>query len=542
MEEIKNVEDLCCKINVSLSFLRYVLYVKKDNYITFELPKQTGGIRNIDAPKKELKYIQKKLLNYFEKCYKKFLNCQHGFIKGRSCVTNADNHVGKRFVINCDIKNFFNTIHFGRVRGLFMNNPFNFSNEVATTIAKITCHNGVLPQGAPTSPIISNMICYKMDKELNFIAKKNNCRYTRYADDITFSSNSEYFPEKIAKIKGNKIVFSERIVKTISGNYDDGFKINEKKSRICKRYVKQEVTGIIVNEKTNVEKGYVKNIRAILHNIKINGYIDSSNKTFNEICNNEDYAKKKLFNYLAGKLNYLKMVKGNQDHLYLKYSKIFNEVFKCSFFNNTIEMEIQKYAKKYCFVVNCGKGASTGTGFPISNGKILTSTHIIFNDVVKYDYDDIKEKQEFQVSFDKMEFVYLEHPELNKEVQIVDFCIKKDDYENDYIVLPNPTNLKDPMKISDKEVNVGDKIFMVGYPAFNGFKHTDLHIISAKVTGQNILYGRNLINTDISPRHGMSGGPVLNEKKEIVGIVYAGYEDFNSNENVGYISLVGIKI
>lgn len=168
--EINTVEDLCNQLNISVSFLKYILYVKKDNYTTFSIPKKNGGVRTITSPKDELKYIQRQLLAFLEKNYS-FLECQHGFIKERSCVTNANKHVGKRFVLNGDIENFFDNIHFGRVRGLFRSKPFNYSDELATTIAKIVCYNKCLPQGAPTSPFISNMICFMMDKELDFIAK-----------------------------------------------------------------------------------------------------------------------------------------------------------------------------------------------------------------------------------------------------------------------------------------------------------------------------------------------------------------------------------
>ena len=145
--EINTIEELATYINVPVKFLKYVLFVKKDNYISFNIPKKSGGYRQITAPKDELKYVQRQLLLFLGKNYK-FLDCQHGFIKGKSCVTNAKCHINKRFILNGDIENFFDNIHFGRVRGLFMNEPFNYSSKVATIIAQIACHDKKLPQGA----------------------------------------------------------------------------------------------------------------------------------------------------------------------------------------------------------------------------------------------------------------------------------------------------------------------------------------------------------------------------------------------------------
>ncbi|MFM7372884.1 MAG: reverse transcriptase domain-containing protein, partial [Sphaerospermopsis kisseleviana] len=103
-------------------------------------------------------------------------------------VTNAKNHCNKKFVLNLDIKDFFPTITQQRIRGVMMSPPYNLPSQIATTISHICCYEGKLPQGAPTSPIISNIVCAKLDSELRLLAKQNKCFYTRYADDITFST------------------------------------------------------------------------------------------------------------------------------------------------------------------------------------------------------------------------------------------------------------------------------------------------------------------------------------------------------------------
>lgn len=537
--ELNSLEEFCKKINVRINFLKYILYVKKDNYYEFEIFKKNGTKRKITAPKEELKYIQKQLLIFLEENYT-FLKCQHGFIKTRSSITNAQNHVGKTYVLNCDIENFFDNIHFGRVRGMFMKRPFNFTSEIATTIAQIVCYKKKLPQGAPTSPIISNMICYKMDKDFENIAKKNNCTYTRYADDITFSTNRDPFPKEIAEIKDNNIIVSSMITTILNGGYNNGFKLNDEKTRLFKRYQRQEVTGIIVNTKTNVRKKYVKNIRAILHNIEKNGFINAFYKTFGFKCKDEREAEKKLLNYLVGKISYLKMVKSETDNIYLKYAQQLNHVFEKEIFDINDEIRVRKYAKSRCYVIESASG--NGTGFSLIENEIITSTHVILDE---YTYPQLIRKKtnskfnsQFPISSNDMEFIYLKHPKLIRKKLISNFVLTKDNYETDICNLKVIIDKKNRMRLSQNKPKLGDTIYMVGYPSFQGFQKTDLHVIKSKIIGENEFLERKLYNTLDAPPHGMSGGPVLNSKREVIGIIYAGNDDEYNIENVGFIGLV----
>ena len=171
MEELKEIrtrDELADYIGVPRSKLTYILYVKKTEnlYTSFDIPKKNGGVRHIHAPRKELKQIQKNLaeaLYRYEKelanIYGTNLNISHAFERKKSIITNAKIHRNKRFVVNIDLENFFDSFHFGRVRGYFMKNKnYQFSKEIATIIAQLTCYEGRLPQGAPTSPVITNMI------------------------------------------------------------------------------------------------------------------------------------------------------------------------------------------------------------------------------------------------------------------------------------------------------------------------------------------------------------------------------------------------
>src|SRR5690606_12917628 len=140
---------------------------------------------------------------------------------------------------------------------------YRLNDEVATILAQICCHNGILPQGAPTSPIISNMICVRLDAKLQQLAKEHQCTYSRYADDITFSTNRSSFPSALAYLSDiGQIEIGNELSIIIEEN---GFQINPKKTRLQSKHQRQEVTGLTVNRYPNVQRRYIKQIRGILH-------------------------------------------------------------------------------------------------------------------------------------------------------------------------------------------------------------------------------------------------------------------------------------
>ena len=179
------------------------------------------------------------------------LNISHAFQKGRSFITNAKIHRSKRFVIVIDLENFFDCFHFGRVCGYFLKySDFRLPVEVATVIAQLTCYQGKLPQGSPCSPIITNLICSIFDIRLLKFAKKYRLNYTRYADDLTFSTNNFKFLTVEA-------TFFEELEKEI---VDVGFRINIKKTKVQYRDSRQEVTGIIVNKNFTLIEIIIKSL------------------------------------------------------------------------------------------------------------------------------------------------------------------------------------------------------------------------------------------------------------------------------------------
>lgn len=239
-------------------------------YTQFEIPKRSGGSRLISAPNAKLCLLQSRLAKLLAECeaaldakkdVKRHLS--HGFRKGYSILSNAEVHRRRRFVLNVDLKDFFGTIHFGRVLGYFENNrDFLLKREVATVIAQIACHDAKLPQGSPCSPIISNLIGLILDIHLSKLARNNGCSYTRYADDLTFSTNRSEFPEALALPVGGKLKVGLDLEALV---LRCGFKVNEQKTRLQFSRSRQDVTGIIVNQYLNSPIEYRRLLRAMVH-------------------------------------------------------------------------------------------------------------------------------------------------------------------------------------------------------------------------------------------------------------------------------------
>ncbi|SFU24603.1 Reverse transcriptase (RNA-dependent DNA polymerase) [Paraburkholderia aspalathi] len=261
--------------------LTYLLYVKKDleKYSQFSIPKRSGGTRDIFAPIAELKSLQRKLATALEECISDIETltnrknkASHGFRPGKSILTNASAHRNKRYVFNVDLKDFFPTITGQRVRGfLIKDRNFAFDASVATTIAHIACRDGKLPQGSPCSPVISNMIAGVLDVHLSRLAKVHGCIYTRYADDITFSTNKQDFPVDVAyRDDANEHCWKvgaelHRLI------LRSGFSANENKTRMQYRDSRQQVTGLVVNKKVNVSTEYRYLVRAYVAALVKNG-------------------------------------------------------------------------------------------------------------------------------------------------------------------------------------------------------------------------------------------------------------------------------
>jgi retron-type reverse transcriptase len=245
------------------------------HYVRFAVTKKSGGMRELSAPHAALAAAQGWVFtNILSKLPAH--EAAHGFVRGRNTLTNARPHVGRAVVVNADLENFFPTVTFGRVRGAFA--ELGYSPAVATIFA-LLCTEAprrqvsyagklfhvatgprALPQGACTSPALSNLVARRMDSRLAGICRKMEWTYTRYADDLTLSANGE-----AAKKVGYMLARLRHIAQ------DEGFVVNEKKTRVLRPNTSQRVTGIVVNHAPGVPRTIRRKLRAAVHRAKKEG-------------------------------------------------------------------------------------------------------------------------------------------------------------------------------------------------------------------------------------------------------------------------------
>ena len=347
----ENVRELGFDANKFYPFtMKHLLYYCNPNHVfhryrQFKIKKKSGGFRQITAPRNQNFMMLLQVVNEILKAMYTPSDYAMGFTDERSVVTNAAVHKGQNYVFNIDLKDFFPSIEQRRVLKRFGAKPFNFKPEIALLFSGLCAmrvkrespdeskerdldktYAYVLPQGAPTSPIITNMICDALDHRLSGLAKRFGLHYSRYADDITFSSMHNVYAET-----GE---FRQELARIIK---DQGFTINEVKTRLQKHGSRQEVTGIIVSDKLNVTRKYVREIRSLLYIWEKYGYSAAMARFLPKYKAEKGHVKKgnpDLTNVLDGKLMYLKMVKGESDSVYARFYSKFQQLVTKDFGSN----------------------------------------------------------------------------------------------------------------------------------------------------------------------------------------------------------------
>lgn len=301
--------DVAKWLNISVPRLRWLAFhseaATRTHYFTFSVPKKSGGMRTISAPHRDLAATQRLVFQEILAAVPTH-DSAHGFVQGRSTVTNALQHVGAEVLINVDLKEFFPTINFHRVAGLFRS--FGYSAAVATILGLLcteskrqtvrfagkTLHVAhaapSLPQGACTSPAISNLVSRNLDKRFAGFAAKLGWSYTRYADDLSFSVRhmDGQVPDKLV---GYLLAKIRHVCE------EEGFVINPKKTRVLRNHTQQSVTGIVVNDRPGINRKLVRRIRSILHHAKTEG-LESQNR--------EQHSN--FRGWITGMISYIEMV------------------------------------------------------------------------------------------------------------------------------------------------------------------------------------------------------------------------------------------
>lgn len=284
---------------------RFYYHINNPRYYTFSIPKKNGKSRTIQAPEAELKCFQKRLNHYLQAVY---ITCapvsSHGFMRHfsdhnvkRNILTNAKVHCDSKFILNMDLKDFFSSISARRVYECFSRYPFSLNDDLAKALALLSTYNKQLPTGAPSSPVIANFICLDLDKQLNDFSIENNIRFTRYADDLTFSSDRYFSEEIISNIR----IIVER----------SGFSVNSKKLRLQSSRRRQTVTGIVVNQKPNVDRRYIRQIRAILYDCKTNGVEKAAQTHYRSSETKVDTVS--FLAMIRSRIGFIQSVRGKED-------------------------------------------------------------------------------------------------------------------------------------------------------------------------------------------------------------------------------------
>ena len=260
---INSFEHLCEQLSITEQLLYYLTYKKEYCYFQKVIPKKDKTERILNVPNLSLKVVQKWILK--EILEKIFVSEQAmAFVPNKNGLReNAERHKKNIFLLEMDITNFFGTITEQQMYTLFCNIGYN--SKVAGILANLCTYNNYLPQGAVTSPYIANLVCYHMDARINGYCSRKDIVYTRYADDLTFSSDNRMLLNKIEK-------FIKYIVT------DEGFTINDKKTRYLSNDVKKTVTGITINDDSiHVDKKFKRNLRAQIYcSIKLKNYQNNS--------------------------------------------------------------------------------------------------------------------------------------------------------------------------------------------------------------------------------------------------------------------------
>ena len=497
------LNEFCVFFKITKKTVYDVLKSKEyTKYSSFTVPKKDGTKRQIDSPCLNLKKIQKKISIVLTDKYNNRLEPNiFGFRPKLSIKDNAKFHTNERrsahrnVIVKFDVANFFPSISYQRIK-LLAKKLFHFSNGASNLFAMLTTYQGRLPQGSPCSPIISNLICFRLDHRLMEMSQKAQSKFSRYADDVTFSLNNENHLQDLVTSKNNKWVPSEEILKIFNEN---GFSLNEKKTIVHFQWQSQRITGIVINEKINLKREYLETIRLIFHQCETNK-VKYSNQQ------------------LLGHVNYIRFILGETSGYSILYSHRLNELSKKSYFpdsdfrfkpanskDNFDPIEIA--AKKYLGQIK--NDVFFGTCF-FYQKYIITSKHVIENDG----------ENDFISSFYLDRFInqkpFPTHITIDKAIHFEEMVVIKAKEDCDFSDCT--------LKISKSTCRKKDKVMTMGYfesvrTCQDPLRYKPDSEIIGKQEERHITFG-SLEQKSIYK--GMSGGPVLNKRFEVVGVNFSG--------------------
>ncbi len=494
--KLKTFNDVAVLLEVTTRKLGFYLH-RSNNYKVFTLNKRSGGQRVISSPVTGIRIIQRKLNQVLHAVYGT-RSPVHGFVRGKSIVTNASRHLHCRMLLNFDLEDFFPSIHFGRVKGLFEGKPYLLPEPVAITLAQICCFSQVLPAGAPTSPIVANMVCAQMDSQLKRLAVDCGCIYTRYADDITFSIAHGRFPPPVVyrDPTTQKWIISNEIQKVVIGN---GFKINSSKTRVLPRGYRQEVTGLVIGDRVNVKRTYIRQVRGMLHACEKWGIAEADKNFRSKYDRKQRLGGKKadFLRVLRGKIEFIGSVRGRDDSIYLRLMDRYLALdIKGRMRTVTVRASTSdEVIQRAIWLLEEIDGPLQGTGFAAENLNILTAAHVLKAQM------------------------YASCPALSIRDQTLHEICKDDDVDVGRASIDGAVQVQ--LSLGDSTIlKVGDVIKILGFPLHRA--GSSVNIQQGRITAFSPWHGVNHFVVDCPIVWGNSGGPVLNSQNQIVGIAVKG--------------------
>ena len=327
---LATLQDLATFWNVKPSQLSYYAFHidKNKAYKTFNIPRRNGKQRQIDAPNPTLKYLQRLIHESLSRVYGPH-PAVHGFLPGRSVVSNAQRHLGSRYVLNIDLADFFPSITRNRIYGRLTSKPYSFNSKVVNVIAELATNAYFrLPQGSPSSPVLANIVTAELDADLTKLCRSLGCWFTRYADDITISCPRGEMPRQLARYPNaqgtSQVVIGDRLADMIEGH---GFQINYRKTRLQSYWTRQLCTGLVVNGgRPSPPRTYVRRLRSLIHHWCKNGWEDAAHVLHSKEHRPLFTGRQRLMNHVIGRIGYLKMVRGQDDAVALRLEQIVSSI------------------------------------------------------------------------------------------------------------------------------------------------------------------------------------------------------------------------
>jgi RNA-directed DNA polymerase len=492
--ELATEANLLAHLRMSQAELKVIKWYATRMYHTFDIRKKSGKARVINAPDRRLKMVQRKIADLLTPLYRR-RNPVHGFVADRSVKTNAQSHLGSKFIVNLDLKDFFPSISQNRVAGVLKS--LGVDSSVADAIATLCCLNGCLPQGAPSSPILSNMICFRLDKELLEFAKGARCIFTRYADDLSFSSYQpltsmfESSPPSPGHFAPDLLAATLRQIFAANG-----FVVNPEKAHYADRHSRRTVTGIWINEALNVDRRFVRNLRAALYSVDTLG-IAAAEAKFRA----SHGGKSGIGKHLQGKVAWLGHIKGASDPVFRGIASRFNKAFPA------LQLEILPTAheireRAVWLIEHWEETGSQGTAFFMNGVGLVTAEHCVSPSGMVELYHPSKPSNKFTAS--------VKHRCKNRDLAVLDHAIPANEYYE--------------LVTTAQPAGTGDPTTAIGYPGYGpGDK---LNVRPGPVTSLPIKGGVQMVEVQQMLTQGMSGGPLLNADDHVVGVVHKGGHEY----------------